>query len=252
MAMDHAQVRRDIWSDEDFRELPQASQWLYLHVITSPTISYCGVADWRPARIAALTGDMTARSIEAAAVELEGNHYLIIDRDTEEVLVRSWVKHDGLMGKWNMAAALARTYGEVASKVLRGVIVHELRRLKKNNPDMRGWERGDVIKLLTKPSITPADALTNLLPNEAIVGPERPTESPSERGNESPKDRGSDRSNESPSERGSPTPSPSPSPYSPPVKSPSKVTSPGARVVKRKADDSRLAELRDRADKEAS
>ena len=252
MAMDYAQVRRDIWSDEDFRELPQASQWLYLHVITSPTISYCGVADWRPARIAALTADMTARDIDLAAVELECNHYLIIDRDTEEVLVRSWVKHDGLMGKWNMAAALARTYGEVASKVLRGVIVHELRRLKKANPDMRGWERDDVVKLLAKPSITPAEALEVVAPNEAIVGPQSPKERGNESPSESPKDRGSDRVAESPSERGSPTPSPSPSPYSPSIKSPTKGTSPGSRVAKRKADESRLSELRERADREAS
>lgn len=252
MPMDYAQVRRDIWSDEDFRELPAASQWLYLHVITSPTISYCGVADWRPARIAALTADQTARSIELAAVELEGNHYLIVDRETEEVLVRSWVKHDGLMGKWNMAAALARTYGEVASKVLRGVIVHELRRLKKNDPTMRGWERDDIVKLLAKPAITPADALQVLTPNEAIVGPESPKESPSERGKESPNDRGADRGKESPSERGSPTPSPPPSPYSPSIKSPTKGTSPGPRVQKRKADESRLSEVRERADREAS
>lgn len=252
MAMDYAQVRRDIWSDEDFRELPQASQWLYIHVITSPTISYCGVADWRPARIAALTSDMTARSIEAAAVELEGNHYLIVDRDTEEVLVRSWVKHDGLMGKWNMAAALARTYGEVASKVLRGVIVHELLRLRKNDPTMRGWERDDVVKLLAKPSIAPADALQALAPNEAIVGPESPKERGKESPTETPKDQGSDRGGESPSERGSPTPSPSPSPYSPSIKSPTKGTSPGTRVAKAKADESRLSEVRERADREAS
>lgn len=252
MAMDHAQVRRDIWSDEDFRELPQSSQWLYLHIITSPTLSYCGVADWRPARIAALTSDMGPRDVDLAAVDLECNHYLVIDRDTEEVLVRSWVKHDGLMGKWNMAAALARTYGEVASKVLRGVIVYELHRLKKANPDMRGWERDDVVKLLGKPRLSPEDALTNVAPNEAIVGPESPKERGKESPSESPKDRGSDRDGESPSERGSPTPSPSPSPYSPSDKSPSKGTSPGRRVAKARADESRLSEVRERADREAS
>ena len=246
--MDHAQVRRDIWADEDFRELPMRSQWLYLHVITSPTISYCGVADWRPARIAALTDDLTGRDVEVAAVDLECNHYLVIDRDTEEVLVRSWVKHDGLMGKWNMAAAMARTYGEVASKVLRGVIVHELKRLKSDAPDLRGWERDDVRKVLGKPSIAPADALTKVQPNTALCTTESPSESPKERGNESPKDRDGERG----SDWGSPTPSPSPSPYSRAKKSPSKVISPDARVTKAKADSSRLAEVRARADEEAA
>ncbi len=240
MAMDHAKVRRNIWADEDFRELPQRAQWLYLYVMTSPSLSYCGVADWRPARIAAATDDLTARDVEVAAVEPEMNHYLVIDRETEEVLVRSWVKHDELMDRWNMAAAMSRAYGQVASKVLRGVIVHELHRLKKAQPDLRGWGRDDVVKVMGKPRITPAEALTLVLPNDAICPSESPKESPSERVKDQP------------GEQPSPTTSTSTSTNSPTRKSPSKVTSPSDRVAKRKADESRLSELRERADREAS
>jgi hypothetical protein len=242
--MDHAKVRRNIWADEDFRELPARSQWLYLYVITSPTLSYCGVADWRPARIAAATADLTARDVEVAAVELEMGHYLIIDRDTEEALVRSWVKHDELMDRWNMAAAMTRTYAQVASKVLRGVIVHELKRLKKDQPDLSGWTRPDVLKVMGKPSIAPADALTEVRPNDALC----PTESPKQSPSESPKDRPSDQAEERPSEQPSPTTSTPTTTSYPTRKSPSKVTSPSARVAKAKADDSRLAEVRSRVD----
>jgi hypothetical protein len=242
--MDHAKVRRNIWADEDFRELPALSQWLYLYVITSPTLSYCGVSDWRPARIAATTSDLTALDVEVAAVELEMGHYLVIDRDTEEALVRSWVKHDELMDRWNMAAAMTRTYAQVASKVLRGVIVHELKRLKKDQPDLKGWGRDDVVKVMGKPSIAPADALSEVRPNDALC----PTESPSQRPSKSPKDQPSDQDEERPGEQPPPTTSTPTTTSYPTRKSPSKVTSPGARIAKAKADDSRLAEVRSRVD----
>jgi hypothetical protein len=246
--MDHAKVRRNIWADEDFRDLPAMSQWLYLYVITSPTLSYCGVADWRPARIAATTSDLSAIDVEVAAVELEMGHYLVIDRDTEEVLVRSWVKHDELMDRWNMAAAMTRTYAQVASKVLRGVIVHELIRLKKDRPDLKGWPRGDVVKVMKKPSIAPEDALSEVRPNDALCPKERPKDQPSDRPNDQATDRGGERGKDRPP----PTTSTSTTTNSPPKKSPSKVTSPASRVAKARADESRLAEVRERADREAS
>lgn len=246
MAMDHAKVRRNIWADEDFRELPAMSQWLYLYIITSPTLSYCGVADWRPARIAASSANLTPLEVDVAAVELEMGHYLIIDRETEEALVRSWVKHDELMDRWNMAAAMTRTYSQVASKVLRGVIVHELHRLKSAQPTLRGWERSDVVKVMGKPSIAPEDALSEVRPNEALC----PSESPKDRPSERPSERGEERGESQATNRPSPTTSTSTSTSYPPSKSPTKVTSPGRRLTERKADDSRLAEVRAKADEE--
>ena len=99
--------------------------------------------------------------------------FIITDRATEEVLVRSFVKHDGLMDKWNLAAAMAREFTAIASQPIRGVVAHELGRLKADRPDYRGWTRPDVKKVLRRVAIAPADALRMTLPN--------PSQSPKER-----------------------------------------------------------------------
>lgn len=179
MANDYARVMRSIWGDDDFRDLPRDSQWLYFHLLTSPSLNYCGVTDWRPARIAALTGDMTATAVETASVELEGNLFTVVDRDSEEVLIRTFVRHDGLMAVWNMAAAMSKAHSGVVSKALRGVVIHELKRLKEDEPDLKGWGRPEVRAMLRKASLESADALEAL---PRWTG-ESPKESPKERGN---------------------------------------------------------------------
>ena len=191
MARDHARIRLGIWDDEDFCDLSTTAQWLYFRILSHASLSYCGVADWRPGRLAASAKDATASDIEAFAVELERGHYFVIDRDTEEVLVRSFVKHDELMGKWNMAAAVARTWSEVASKPLKGVVVHELHRLMDGGTEGK-WDRDDVQKVLKRRRLTPTEAREMTLPNPtgcvAHWPSECPNDCPSERGKENPSD----------------------------------------------------------------
>lgn len=158
MPRDHARIRLDIWTDDDFTDLTSPAQWLYLYLLSSGGLSYCGVTDWRPGRIAAASAELTANDVEMIVRELEDGEYVVIDRASEECLIRSFVKHDGFMDKWNMAAAFCSAWTAVSSKALRGVAVHELKRLQKDNPDWGTWDRDDVKLVLTKRSITPATA----------------------------------------------------------------------------------------------
>lgn len=225
MARDHARIRLDIWDDEDFCNLTTTAQWLYFRVLSHASLSYCGVADWRPGRLAASANDATASDIEAFAIELERGNYFVVDRDTEEVLVRSFVKHDELMGKWNMASAVARTWSEVASKPLKGVVVHELHRLMGAGADGK-WDRDDVQKVLKRRRLTPSEAREMTLPNPTGCTThwpsECPNDCPSERGKESPSDWGDDAPRNGAGNGGAllPTPfSPLPSPESLPSSS---------------------------------
>lgn len=153
MAREYARVRLSIWADSDFRHLSDPAQALYFRLITSPTMNLAGVADWRPKRIAALTSGMTAKAVEGAARELTAGGYIVIDEDTEEVLVRSFIRHDGLIKTPNIAAAMCKDYAGTASETIRGVIVHELHRLHDDEPEMKGWVVAS--KLLTEPSVNP-------------------------------------------------------------------------------------------------
>jgi hypothetical protein len=197
VANDYARVVRSIWADDDFRALSHGAQWLYFHLLTSPAINYAGVTDWRPSRIAALTADLTADAVEAYAVELEGNLYVVIDRDSEECLIRSFVRHDGLMASPNMAAALAKAHAATVSKALRGVVVHELKRLHEDEPTLRGWSRQEVKNLLRRVPCDPREAIAQLPKHTFGMPSGNPSANPSGKGSPTP------------------APAPAPSPYSP-------------------------------------
>ena len=161
MARDHAQVRLDLWNDDDFRVLTRAAQLLYIQLLTSATLNYAGVADWRPKRIAPLSGDGTPADVEAAAAELERGLFIVTDNDTEEVMVRSFLKHDGLLQKPNVTKAMISAFGAISSSKLRGVIVHELTRLSVKFPEWRAFAMKEVQELLEREAINPSELVSN-------------------------------------------------------------------------------------------
>lgn len=139
MARIYGQTKVSIWADDDFLDLSPMAQWLYWHLSTHPDLSHCGVADWRPKRILPKAKGLTVDLLESAAEELLDGFYIITDEDTEEVLVRSFMRSDGLLKQRNMGAAVAKAHASVASRTIRAVIVHELHRLKDENPDWTSW-----------------------------------------------------------------------------------------------------------------
>lgn len=154
----YTRILTSIWSDNAFTALSRDAQWLYLAILTAPDRTLCGVADWRVNRIKARAATNTAEALEIIAEELEEAHFLVIDRDTEEALVRSFVRKDTVMKMPNMATAMVRAFQQVASPRLRAVIVHELRRLHREHPELKGWN----------------EAALELLGREALDVRERP------------------------------------------------------------------------------
>lgn len=168
MPSDHARIRRDIWADTDWRRLSVGEQWLYLHLLSSPTLSLCGVADWRPARIAKMAASTNADDVVTFSAGLIDKEFVLPDFEAEEIAIRSWVKHDGLMRSPNVAKALRSAWDGTASEPIRSLIVGQLRRLYDNDPTLAGWDHiGD---LLDKGSLTFAEALSEVMPGSSIEG----------------------------------------------------------------------------------
>ena len=166
MPRDHARINLAIWNDPDWRRLPPLAQHLYLTLWTHPDLSYAGVVDWRPGRIAALAGGWTASDVSAAADCLEARLFVVRDEDTEECLIRSWVRWDGLLKQPIMAVSFANAYAATASNTIRGVIVHEAKKTYERQPEMAGWSKGQVRAILDNPSLDPA---TRTLPRDPFT-----------------------------------------------------------------------------------
>lgn len=155
MAREFAQIKLSIWADDEWRDLSPDARYLYLTLLTSPTLTHCGTADWRPARISALNGQ-PRDLVQNAGAEMVDSLHLLIDEETEEVLIRSFIRNDGLMKQPRMAVSMANAYAAVASRPIRGVLVHELKRLRKDFPDLSGWDKEKATDLLDLASIDPS------------------------------------------------------------------------------------------------
>lgn len=212
MARTHARINVELWQDEDFRGLPREAQHLYFILWTHPALSYCGVVDWRPGRIAAYAENWTALDVLEAADCLQSRLFIVTDDDTEECLIRSWAKWDGLLKEAKMSVSWANAYAAVASNDLRGVIVHEARRLRTAHPDYVGWTKDQVLRVLDRPALDPASrTLPRDLFRDGLRGPFRGELRGSGRGEVSPL-LGVAQGPGKGSVKGSPTPSPTPAP----------------------------------------
>lgn len=139
MARDHARILTSIWRDPDFRDLNVDAQHTYLAIISQDALTYAGVLDYRPGRLAALSKDATARRIETAIKALERARFVVVDRETEELLARSYVRHDGVMDRVNMGKAVGRALNKIVSLPLYGAVIDELARHHRDRPNLAGW-----------------------------------------------------------------------------------------------------------------
>jgi hypothetical protein len=144
MAREYARIRLTINGDDKFEALSADAQWLYTRVLLpEPSLSYCGIADWRPKRLVGKAQDMTLERITRAATALEHGRFALFDLDTEEVLVRAYIRSDELLRNPKMAAAVVKAYGAVASKPLRAAIITEVKRVRSESPDLSPWTHKD-------------------------------------------------------------------------------------------------------------
>jgi hypothetical protein len=129
VARDHARVDLSIWDDPDFIALTSEAQRLYLFLLSQRDLSYAGLVPMRLRRWAGRSSSTTSDSVAAALAELDAARMVVVDHDTEEVLVRSLIRRDGIYKQPNVLAAALREAFAISSPVLRRALAEELRRL---------------------------------------------------------------------------------------------------------------------------
>lgn len=139
MARDHARLLVSIWGDSDFTALKSSSQLAYFALISSRDLSWCGVAPYLPRRLSGIASDFSERKAREGFAELEARRFAVVDRSTDELLVRSYVRHDGILKQPNVTKAMVKAIDRVHSTALVGVIYDELARLREAEPTLNGW-----------------------------------------------------------------------------------------------------------------
>lgn len=139
MARDHARIQLAVWADPEWRQLDLAAQHAYWTLLTQPRLSYCGLLDYFPSRLASLTNGVTESKVKAAVRTLERQRFVVVDRATHELLIRTYVRHDGVLDRVNMGKAAARAVDNIVSATIREAVTTELARILKARPGLAGW-----------------------------------------------------------------------------------------------------------------
>lgn len=126
MARREARIFTAIWDDENFRSLPAEAQRLYFLALTQADLSFCGVLSYAAKRWGRLAQDTTSRAVNRALRTLVDERYMVMDHDTEEVLVRTFIRHDGILKSPNLILAMGRDFEKVHSPHIRATIVEGL------------------------------------------------------------------------------------------------------------------------------
>ncbi len=135
MARDHARVFTTIWSDPDFSALNGDEQRLFILLLSQPDLSYCGVLGLTIRRWANLAHNTTREDIEAALEGLERYGFIVVDYDTEEILLRSFMRNDGLLKSPNMTKAAVKAAVAVMSEPIRTALAAEFERVHETLPE---------------------------------------------------------------------------------------------------------------------
>jgi hypothetical protein len=150
MARTYAKSYVSMWDAEsDFLSLTADAQWLYQALYSHPLLSPAGVLPHQPRKWARKARDMTPKRIAAAVDLLTVERYLLLDEDTEECMVRTFIRHDQGWRTPNIRKSIETSISRIESEALRVSatleLTHALRvagLLPDGSPDGSGHAKG--------------------------------------------------------------------------------------------------------------
>lgn len=162
MPRTYSTTSTSIWRDDDFRALTAAEQGTYFMLKSQAEITAAGVLPLTRGRWSKHSAGMTVAGLNGILETLAAGRFIVIDEDTEELLVRGFVKWD--LGYQNSkrrpvieAAALA-----IESPVLRSALAIEFTKLGLS--DMASKLRPD-----TPPHTPSGSASDTASPSDRVV-----------------------------------------------------------------------------------
>lgn len=121
MSRTYARILSSIWADEDFTRLTSRAQWAYLMLLSQPKLSLVGVLDYMPRRWAGYC-DLDRDEIQSAVNELESERFVVVDYQTEELLIRTFLKHDSTSAGAKYLKGVESNAGAIQSPLLRRLV----------------------------------------------------------------------------------------------------------------------------------
>ncbi len=129
MARGHGRILTSIWEDHDFLALRETEQRMYLFLISQPNLNHAGLLDLTLRRWARKAAGLTVAELEKRITELEAARFIVVDDDTEELLIRSFVRRDGVWRMPKVMGAMVSGALEISSPRLQQALLAEMDRI---------------------------------------------------------------------------------------------------------------------------
>jgi hypothetical protein len=126
---DHGRILVSIWDDDDFINLTPGAQRLYMLLLSQRGINNAGMLPTQIRKWAKRSAHTSIEDVETALAELIEARFVYVDDETEETLIRSFIRNDGIAKQPNVLKNALRCAEAVESPILRAVLADELRRL---------------------------------------------------------------------------------------------------------------------------
>ena len=145
-----------IWTDPEFTKLDARSQQVYSLLISYSTRNLAGVLPMTLKRWAGCTSDATVENITAALRRLAAARFVVVDWDTEEVLIRTYIRNDEVYKQPNLMQAARKFCRQVESVALRWALFDELTKLPEHkNADQTTAVANALVDGVDRPPVEP-------------------------------------------------------------------------------------------------
>ncbi|MFI8942684.1 hypothetical protein [Streptomyces syringium] len=221
MARGHGRILASIWDDADFLSLGEREQRLYLFLISQPNLNHAGLLDLTLRRWARKARGLTVAELEKRLAALEEARFIVVDDDTEELLIRSFVRNDGVWRMPKVMGAMVSGALEISSRRLQQALLAEVGRipldeLSDEPTRLRNGGEGPSIRQQVSTHIdTLRGAFQTPEPDPTEGGSRTPSEPPSGTPSDTPGEggrKGSTRGRAGTHLRAAPAPTPTPVP----------------------------------------
>lgn len=129
MARSHARIFTVIWDDPDFLALSGLAQRCYMMLLSQPNLGHAGLLSTTFRRWTLLCADEDEERLRAAITELTERRFIVVDERTEELLVRSLIRNDGVWKQPKVLAVAITEAASIRSPRLRAAVAEELARI---------------------------------------------------------------------------------------------------------------------------
>lgn len=149
-----------IWSDREFTALDARPQQIFMLLISYPTRNYAGVLPLTLRRWSNATADATPDNVKAALHVLAETKFILVDWNTEEVLIRTFIRNDEVYRQPNVMKSAMKDVLKVESQLLRAALRDELMKLPPHNNDenTKVTAKG-LVETLPEPFPNPSETL---------------------------------------------------------------------------------------------